>query len=1207
MANAELPYRCAWYSSGGDSCIQSEIVKGPEVWTCIYNNGVPGYCRYCNSTISAYDYNGRMYSIGIIHEVNLFTACVFNVNYYCTSTGNIVHQSAGGAMPPINPDLCPSCETINSDQDGFSSCFDCNDWDASINPFAPELCDGKDNNCDGVIDDTCLGEDNQCNELPNSTITGSSANFASGNLYHSQTILHTPNSGLPALFTISYNSLDATSGSFGRGWTHNYNLQIVDSGSTLALAEADGRRVYYRSSVGGNTYYPDSSSGRHSIITRNTNGSYLLTEKTGTKYSFDYTGRLANITDKNNNTLNLSYTGSDLMSITDSAGRITTFTYDSSHRITSITDSAGRRTAFTYTSDFLTAVTDPLGSTWTYTYDGRMLAKTDPLGHITSYAYDATGKIISSLDAEGNMKTITYDQTNQAAYVTEKNGTNWTYVYDNSLNAPLQTTDPSANQTTYQYDSGRNLISKTEPDGRTTSYTYDTNGNMLSKTDALGNTTSFTYDSYGQILTSTDPDGNTTAYIYDANGNLIQETDAQGNSTSYTYSTKGEKLSETDPKGNINTYAYNSYGNLSSAANALNQTTTYTYDISGNMLSMTDANGAVTTYEYDLADRLTKETKPDNGIINYEYDLAGNRTALTDANGNRTIFIYDNLNRLIRTTDPEGNSINYAYDSEGNTTSMIIKDSSNNIITYENYTYDGNHRLTNLLTKNSQLQNLNSFSYTRDSSGNITAITDNLHFTKNKSYNYDSLYRLTSASGQWGAINFIYDSVGNRQVQQINTETTNYSYNADKLISYTSSALTSAFSYDNSGNITAENNRQYIYNQNQRLIKVADTGTVLGEYTYNGTGLRVKKTVNGIAAIFHYDQNGLLIAESTNAGVITDEYVYLGGQPLAKISKTVSGAGYNYPVPLFRASLAFNINSSSLATGWLKYYYTRNRLSLNSTSITGLLISGGTATVTGAGTVNGASGYTFTATITDGTPDAIGIEIYKPDGTPYFNAVSKTIASGNYNIEDSNIYYYHNDHLGTPVMITDENQNTVWEGEFMPFGEPVSITGSIINNLRFPGQYYDAETGMHQNWYRDYKPEIGRYVEFDPILQPKVSKTIKSSCAKSTVTWRVPLLISNQQDLYHYVYTADNPINRTDPTGLVWYGNWCGPGGSGNPRNCYDSACKKHDNCYDNCSIDALSRWSPGSILGECAKACDKTLLSNWKKCACSRSANGRW
>jgi RHS repeat-associated protein len=84
-------------------------------------------------------------------------------------------------------------------------------------------------------------------------------------------------------------------------------------------------------------------------------------------------------------------------------------------------------------------------------------------------------------------------------------------------------------------------------------------------------------------------------------------------------------------------------------------------------------------------------------------------------------------------------------------------------------------------------------------------------------------------------------------------------------------------------------------------------------------------------------------------------------------------------------------------------------------------------------------------------------------------------------IDGNNVYYYHNDHLGTPQKLTDAAGSVVWYGELLPFGEPLSVSGTIINNFRFPGQYYDEETGLHYNWHRDYKTEVGRYIEFDPI------------------------------------------------------------------------------------------------------------------------------
>jgi len=118
------------------------------------------------------------------------------------------------------------------------------------------------------------------------------------------------------------------------------------------------------------------------------------------------------------------------------------------------------------------------------------------------------------------------------------------------------------------------------------------------------------------------------------------------------------------------------------------------------------------------------------------------------------------------------------------------------------------------------------------------------------------------------------------------------------------------------------------------------------------------------------------------------------------------------------------------------------------------------------------------------------------------------------------------------MMMTDSSGSVVWQGEFKPFGEPLSISGSVTNNLRFSGQYYDSETGLHQNWHRDYMPEIGRYVEADPVLQPANNNTVNYQCSNSSEP-PFESLLENPQALNPYVYTADNPVRYIDPKGLA--------------------------------------------------------------------------
>ncbi|PLX94780.1 MAG: hypothetical protein C0621_04970 [Desulfuromonas sp.] len=84
--------------------------------------------------------------------------------------------------------------------------------------------------------------------------------------------------------------------------------------------------------------------------------------------------------------------------------------------------------------------------------------------------------------------------------------------------------------------------------------------------------------------------------------------------------------------------------------------------------------------------------------------------------------------------------------------------------------------------------------------------------------------------------------------------------------------------------------------------------------------------------------------------------------------------------------------------------------------------------------------------------------------------------------DGGNIYYYHNDHLGTPQLLTDKDKNIVWSMVAQAFGETYVAGGAMVeNNLRFPGQYFDAETGLHYNFQRYYDPTSGRYTQVDPI------------------------------------------------------------------------------------------------------------------------------
>jgi RHS repeat-associated protein len=105
------------------------------------------------------------------------------------------------------------------------------------------------------------------------------------------------------------------------------------------------------------------------------------------------------------------------------------------------------------------------------------------------------------------------------------------------------------------------------------------------------------------------------------------------------------------------------------------------------------------------------------------------------------------------------------------------------------------------------------------------------------------------------------------------------------------------------------------------------------------------------------------------------------------------------------------------------------------------------------------------------------------------------------------VSYFHNDHLGTPQVLTNDSQNVVWKAAYTPFGHAEISTETVTNPFRLPGQYYDQETGLHYNYFRYYDPTTGRYVTPDPIG------------------------LEGGINLFGY---TNNPVNQIDPLGLSY-------------------------------------------------------------------------
>jgi RHS repeat-associated protein len=198
----------------------------------------------------------------------------------------------------------------------------------------------------------------------------------------------------------------------------------------------------------------------------------------------------------------------------------------------------------------------------------------------------------------------------------------------------------------------------------------------------------------------------------------------------------------------------------------------------------------------------------------------------------------------------------------------------------------------------------------------------------------------------------------------------------------------------------------------------------------------------------------------------------------------------------------------------------------------------------------------------------------------------------------------HNDHLGTPLVMTDEAGNEIWRAAYDPFGKAtVDAASTVEMNVRFPGQYYDEETGLHYNYFRYYDPETGRYLTADPIgIVP-------------------PLGITPNEINHLFTYVGNNPLIGIDPLGLLkYYGNWCGPNHSGGfgqpwdqltpqeqrnalqPQDDLDSCCQTHDHCHSHCRAGHPCSETDRQ---SCFERCDRGLANCAQ--ACQAGGNRRW
>lgn len=799
-------------------------------------------------------------------------------------------------------------------------------------------------------------------------------------------------------------------------------------------------------------------------------------------------------------------------------------------------------------------------ATTQYSYDneGLLLTTTLPDGSQLHNEYDASHRLVATsngkgerieyfLDAAGNRLTESthnqagslirrvqksYDELNRLILITGAAGQITSFSYDKNGNTS-STVDGNGNTTVFFNDAFNRLAGSNGAYAHNLSYAHDRRGNLELVIDPLGLATRYHYNAFDELQILESPDTGITDYSYDAAGNRTATTDANGNTKSVTYDALNRPtyIGYPNPALDISLgYDAGSYGKgrLTSISDRTGSTL-LDYDHRGNSVHQHIDTGEQVfslRYDHDLADRLTSITYPSGRLVEYGYDAAGRISSIRTTGSEGTRDIATDLEHL-----PFGptQAMNY-----GNGIQMRAN-------------FDLDYRVLSLAHGNA----LNR-TYIHDNANNVLSIEDGRDSSLVQTFNYDALNRLGAAKGGYGSIAYSYDANSNRLTYSDANGIDNYTYDtaSNRLLSTNEWD----YGYDRNGNLIAKTSRlgstddgfHYRYDESNRLSQVIQRHTINGEqfdtvvadYVYNAMGQRARKVSANDSVDYIYGPQGRLLAEVNQAGVALREYIYLGDKPVAvaqaiftelpaptgqetviddtdaAISTNGSweqvrkkGAYGDYYHRSENTGARYRWNLENLNASDYEIYAWWPKTKKNNKQARYSIVHAGQVSTSIQNQSSLGKRWVYLGTYKFGSDSDEYIELSDEGG--------KTAADGIRLVEiptppppliSTEIFYIHGDHLGTPQAITDQSQNLVWRANYKPFGDAQVDVADIASNLRFPGQYYDSESGLHQNFFRDYDSYTGRYIQSDPIG------------------------LSGGSNTYAYAYL--NSITNSDPSGL---------------------------------------------------------------------------
>lgn len=370
-------------------------------------------------------------------------------------------------------------------------------------------------------------------------------NVAVGNLVVTQNDLTNEGRGLDTVINRVYNGRDSTGdGPFGHNWTSSVHRRL-DPTNTEAIKYRDdtGTIFYFYGSQA--TSYARAPGLAAKLTYDRVSDTYTLKQSDKTWSSFDSSGKLFAVVDRNQNKLTYQYRGNTLTSIIDPSGREVKFTYSGS-RIAKITDHQGNEITYNYDGSDLKTVRYYTGSaeqnqlvssiTYNYNLAHQLTGVVDGRNNTTSFSLDGAGRVTTITDSEGKVTRLNYP-SNTTTTLTDPKNQATTYIYNN--NPYFQTGVVK-----------KEILPSVNGVNPTTIFDYDADNNRTGTTDSSNRSEIKTFSSeHGGVSHEFDSSKNLTGHYryslgdWDQGWNLIERVDGNGTQHLYNF----------DPAGNLKT------------------------------------------------------------------------------------------------------------------------------------------------------------------------------------------------------------------------------------------------------------------------------------------------------------------------------------------------------------------------------------------------------------------------------------------------------------------------------------------------------------------------------------------------------------------------------------------------------------------------------------------------------------------------------